>query len=222
MKLKTTNRKFYNKWLYKVSLRLNGAGVFRLYDLDTVIKNVSSKNSKDVPSWLLDKASLNVDTIVDVCNALKKYDPSIWSKRIERNNLDLYSNDPTFFRDFVDNFESVIRTAFEPNGNSKDLLENDGTIVGKKLPHGRYQYRVYLLPHKLAHRNEDKQRVLDWIKSQDGRITCTSSVENWFLQTNWNRDRRYVLVEDEKTLLMLKLRNADIVGKIYKYVVCDK
>ena len=222
MKIKTTKKKFYNKWLYKVSLRLNGAGVFRLYDLDTVIKHVTGEDARSVPSWVLDQASLNVDAIVDVCNTLKKYDPSNWAKRVERSNLDLYSNNPAFFRDFVDNFESIVTNAFEPNGNSKDLLENDGTIVGKKLPHGRYQYRVYLLPHKLAHKDEDKQRVLDWIKSQDGRITCTSSVENWFLKTNWNWDRRYVLVEDEKTLLMLKLRSADVVGKIYKYVVCDK
>jgi hypothetical protein len=31
-----------------------------------------------------------------------------------------------------------------------------------------------------------------------------------------------VLVEDEGTLLMMKLRNSDVVGTVYNYVVTDK
>jgi hypothetical protein len=47
-------------------------------------------------------------------------------------------------------------------------------------------------------------------------------VQKWFLKTDWNWDRRYVLVEDEGTLLMMKLRNSDVVGTVYNYVVTDK
>jgi hypothetical protein len=31
-----------------------------------------------------------------------------------------------------------------------------------------------------------------------------------------------VLVEDESTLLMMKLRGADVVGRVYNFIVCDK
>jgi len=54
------------------------------------------------------------------------------------------------------------------------------------------------------------------------RVTCTPAVEKWFLITDWNWDRRYILVEDDQTLLMMKLRNADVVGKIYNFVISDK
>jgi hypothetical protein len=64
--------------------------------------------------------------------------------------------------------------------------------------------------------------LLDWVESQNGKITISPALKDWFISTNWNWDRRYVLVEDEKTLLMLKLKNSDAVGSIYDYVISDK
>lgn len=92
----------------------------------------------------------------------------------------------------------------------------------KKLPHNRYRYRVYLLPHKMAKDREGKQKYISWLKSLGERVTCTPAVEGWFMHTDWNWDRRYILVEDEHTLLMLKLRNSEVVGRIYNYVLSDK
>jgi hypothetical protein len=134
----------------------------------------------------------------------------------------LYTNDRVFFNNVSTNLSTLATQAFEPDEANIDLLENAGAIIGKKLPHDRYRYRVYLQPHKLANDNVSKKKFIDWIKGQQPRITCTTSVENWFMKTNWNWDRRYVLVEDEQTLLMLKIRNSDVVGKIYNYQVADK
>jgi hypothetical protein len=78
------------------------------------------------------------------------------------------------------------------------------------------------MPHKMAKDREGKQKYLAWLKSQAPRITCTPAIERWFLTTDWNWDRRYVLVEDESTLLMMKLRGADVVGRVYNFIVCDK
>jgi hypothetical protein len=69
---------------------------------------------------------------------------------------------------------------------------------------------------------DGKQQYLNWIKKQNEKITLTPAVESWFIKTDWNWDRRYVLVEDEATLIMLKLRNSEVVGRIYNYVVSDK
>jgi hypothetical protein len=78
-----------------------------------------------------------------------------------------------------------------------------------------------LLPHKV--KNEDqKNDFLNWCESQDGKITLSAAIKEWFLYTKWNWDRRYVLVQDEQTLLMMKLKNSDAVGTIYDYVVSDK
>jgi hypothetical protein len=50
----------------------------------------------------------------------------------------------------------------------------------------------------------------------------SEAVKTWFIHTDWNWDRRYILVDEESTLLMLKLRNSDFMGKIYEYVIVDK
>jgi hypothetical protein len=223
MKLKKTNKKFYNKWLYKITLRLDGAGIFRLYDLATIEDLCNDVNiDKWSPTWVTDCIEKNRKVIFGIITELKKYDKDIWAKRIEIHNLDLYTNDRIFFNNVSTNLSTIVTQAFEPDEANIDLLENAGAIVGKKLPHNRYRYRVYLQPHKLANDNASKKKFIDWLKGQQPRVTCTTSVENWFMKTNWNWDRRYVLVEDEQTLLMLKLRNSDVVGKIYNYQIADK
>jgi hypothetical protein len=69
---------------------------------------------------------------------------------------------------------------------------------------------------------EAKQKFLDWLIIQSPKITCTSAVQSWFMKTDWNWDRRYVLVEDEGTLLLMKLKNSEVVGTVYNYVIVDK
>ena len=57
---------------------------------------------------------------------------------------------------------------------------------------------------------------------QGGRILISPIVKDWFIKTEYNWDRRYVLVEDSQTLLLLKLRNSEALGRIYDYVISDK
>lgn len=223
MKSKKTSRKFYNKWLYKISLRLEGASGFRTYSPQQ-LKDICEGNKGDL--WVarhLEKTILeNKDAILKISSFLADKDPASWSKRIESKCLDLYTNDQAIFEELSTTFEKETIHRFEPDESTIDQLDSQGTIVSKKLPHDRYRYRVYLLPHKLAFDEEAKEKYISWLKSQAPRITCSTAVEKWFRTTNFNWDRRYVLVEDEQTLLMLKLRNAEVVGKIYNYVVADK
>jgi hypothetical protein len=222
-KSKKTNKKFYNKWLYKVTLNLDGAGIFRIYTLDAIENLCLGKSIvKYIPAWIEDDVNKNKKIINDIAQELKTYDTKQWAKRIERKNLDLYTNDPVFFKSIMQRFDDLVVQAFEPDENYKDQLEINGTILGKKLPHNRYRFRVYLLPHKMAEDVDSKLRFISWIKGQNSRITCTNAVEKWYIATNWNWDRRYVLVEDEQTLMMLKLRGGDVIGKVYNYQVYDK
>jgi hypothetical protein len=53
-------------------------------------------------------------------------------------------------------------------------------------------------------------------------VLISEVVKDWFIKTEWNWDRRYIFVEDAQTLLMLKLRNAEAIGRIYDYIIIDK
>ena len=221
-KTKKTNRKFYNKWLYKVSLSISGASVFRQTHLNN-IESYCSESSDDRRSWSLSsKIYNNKEQLIFLANFLKKFPEDTWAKRIETNNIDFYSNDKKFYDSLSLEFEDQLIHRFEPSEEAIDLLSEELCILSKKLPHNRYTYRVYLLPHKMAGDREGKEKYISWLKNQHEKITCTPAIETWFVKTDWNWDRRYVLVEDEQTLLMMKLRNSEVVGKIYRYVICDK
>lgn len=222
-KIKLTSRKFYGKWLYKISLRQTGCAIFRNYKFDYIKELCSSPSEMIKPYNVHQKAYNNRESILKLCEVLEKYDPKSWTKRIENSNLDLYTNDPAFYQDVSEEFQDIVMHQFEPDLSTIDLLNNSPSAVAvKKLPHDRYQYRVYLLPHKMAGDREGKQRYIDWLKNQGDRVTCTPAIENWFIRTDWNWDRRYILVENESTLLMLKLRNSEVVGRIYNYIISDK
>jgi hypothetical protein len=222
-KTKLTNRKFYGKWLYKVSLTINGCAIFRQKTLEDVKSFCLGSHDGARLYSILSKAYNEKENILKLSNFLESYDRTLWTKRIENSRIDLYTNDVDFYNKLSINFQDVLVHRFEPNTDSIDQLNNSpSTVMVKKLPHNKYQYRAYLLPHKMAGDKEGKQKYIAWLKTQEGRITCTPAVERWFIKTDWNWDRRYILVEDESTLLMLKLRNSEVVGRIYNYVVSDK
>lgn len=219
LKLKQTTRKFYNKWLYKVTLRIPGVALFRLHKLEDIpFLHFDAGNR---PHSLMAKAVANKDTLIELSLILQKLDKDLWSKRIEHNSIDLYTNDKSIFDSIISEMQLVVDSASAPSELDKNILESSGSIIAKKLPHNRYAYKAYLLPHKLKNRVE-KQKYLDWIDQQQGKIRISDTVKKWFIITEWNWDRRYILVEDEATLLMLKLRNPDLLGRVYDYVISDK
>lgn len=219
---KSTSRKFYNKWLYKITLTINGAAVLR-YDLSKVEYYIS-EDKRDVGYWTWQsKAAADKEFIISIVNFLQSKDKDIWSKRVERTYVDFYTNDKTFFDELSLLGSERIVHRFEPTLGGVEILEDSSTNVAvTKYPHDIYKHKVYLLPHKMRGDREEKIRYINWLKKQCPKVTCTEAVEKWFIATDWNWDRRYILVEDESMLLMLRLRNPDVVGRIYNYVLCDK
>lgn len=219
LKPKLTTRKFYNKWLYKVTLRVPGVAIFRLFKLEDV-PTLDFKVGTSIHSTKT-KAANNKTNIILLSNFLLRWNNESWSKRIEQSNIDIYTNDKELYTQLLVELSGIISACSEPDENHLDILEKSGCIITKKLPHDRYHFKAFLLPHKIKDK-ESKKQYLDWIAGQGDRILISNRVKQWFIDTNWNWDRRYVLVEDEQTLLMLKLRNSEVIGRVYDYVVSDK
>lgn len=220
IKSKLINRKFYNKWVYKVSLKIPGITVFRMYGIENVISQIETPTKSPFRNSLLDHAGTNKEIIENLANTLLSFDKNAWAKRIERHTIDVYTNDITIYNTLSTKFEEETIQRFEPaQGNI--ALYDENSIVVKKLPHNKYKFKVFLLPHKLNQDRDLKRSFVDWVSSTSA-ILISDAVKSWFIKTDWNWDRRYILVEDEHTLLMLKLRSSEVVGRIYKYVIADK
>lgn len=200
MKKLKTKRRFYNKWTYKISLKIPENRDLRFKPLDEIIRKSKNKS------------------LVIFCETLIDKPKDSYGTRIERDNIDLYFNDPDYLDEAVSKFSSKdILATWTPEENCLDLLEKPRTIISKKLPYDKFNYKVYILPHKVD--KAQKIKFISWTDTQDSRILISENVKEWFIKTEWNWDRRYMYVEDEKTLLMLKLKNPDIVGSVYSYTI---
>lgn len=219
LKPKLTTCKFYNKWLYKVTLRVPGVAILRQYRLEELLTLELTPNSN--VNSIRTRAAHNKETIIELATCLLEWKSTEWAKRIESSNIDIYTSNKEIYQTLLEKFAAIILLCYEPNELNLGILENTGNIVTKKFPHDKYHYKAYLLPHRVKNK-DSKRELLDWIDGQSGRILISESVKDWFISTDYNWDRRYVLVEDEYTLLMLKLRSSDTLGRVYNYVISDK
>jgi len=223
LKKKTTNRKFYGKWLYKVTLKVSGITILRTKSLESVIDYIENHlpYSTHPTHSMMHKVRANERTIKRVCNFLLTTDITEWAKRIESNSIDIYTNNKLLYKQISEVLSDLVVHCYEP---ANDMLANESqyTIITKKLPHNLYRYKVYLRPHKLARDKTAKTEFIAWITAQNNKILLSDSVKAWFITTDWNWDRRYVFVDNEQTLLLLKIRNSDAVGKVYEYKISDK
>jgi hypothetical protein len=133
----------------------------------------------------------------------------------------VYTNDQIFFETVVNKFDDCLVHCFAPVAGSEDFLDQKKAIISTKLPHNKYKYKVFLQPHKVTSVDE-KIRWINWLDTQADRVLISKSVKDWFISTKWNWDRRYLYVEDEQTLLVLKMKNPEALGSIYSYTVLDK
>lgn len=153
---------------------------------------------------------------------LARYPEDTWAKRIESDIFDLYTNNEEFYNRMISQFSGIVRNASAPVKETIDQLDMPFTVVANKLPHNKYKYKVYLTPHAMPRDLDVRTNYLTWITGQGDRIKMSNAVKEWFLTCYYNWDRRYLLVEDEKTLLMLKLRDGSAVSQTYKYVIAKK
>lgn len=223
IKPRYTRRKFYGKWLYKITVTVPGVSIFRSKSVsDIMLFCVSDQPDEPYSYSTKDKAYKNRKDILCLAELLNNWDNETWSKRIESNVMDIYTNDLEKYTEAGQRLSGLIIQKFEPNLNSIKDLNTSTNVIVKKYPHKRYKHKVYLLPHKMDRDRAVRQQYLDWLESQSPRILISDAVKIWFIKTYWNWDRRYVLVEDQQTLLMLKLRSSDVAGKVYDYVLADK
>jgi len=205
--------------MYKVTLYIPGVAIFRLHKIDAV-PNIKFDYSRNAFSTMA-KAAANKESIIKLSRFLVNWPTDAWAKRIESSSIDLYTNDKEMYCKLLSEFVDLVKSCSEPDETIKTLLENTGSVIVKKLPHNKYHYKAFLMPHKIKSR-EERQDYVNWLATQGDRVLISDTVKDWFIKTEWNWDRRYIFVEDEQTLLMIKLRNAEAIGRIYDYIIIDK
>ena len=217
---KKTKKKFYNKFIYKASFNLKGAGALRYHSLDQVLNQCITNKFSAGSEWrekIFNDLKSNSSLWISLIGILNSYEKGSWQKRLEGDFIDFYTNEKSLYDQLCNNFSEYCVIRFEPSkGKEKELLESNKEIFVSKLPHNMYEYKAFLKPHKV--KKEDKNALVDWLDNQRPKITFTESIKKWVLTTDTNWDRRYIYIDSESTLLMIKLRSPDILGRVFKYV----
>jgi|TARA_B100001094_G_scaffold84117_1_gene80420 hypothetical protein len=230
---KQTKKKFYNKYIYKVSLRLEGAYALRtlghqeILDFATGLRpppqsddamfTTQSWRTKNAHSIL--KHGKTWISFLGIINTVPKNEATI---RIETNILDVYTNNKTLYKTLCYEFSDITRNRHEPAPGMKDtLLDSNQEIFVKELPHSMYNYQVDLKTPTSLKYNE-LVSLAEWCKSRKPAIAFTDATYNWLLKRDVYNTRRWIYVDTESTLLMLRLRCNDLLGTVRKYIKTGK
>lgn len=141
-------------------------------------------------------------------------------QRIERNQIDFYTNNKQLHAHIENMFTDCVRLSFIPRDILLDELDTNKYIICRKLPHKKYKFKAFLLPHKIKNIDE-KHSFVAWLK-QNNKVLISDSTIKWFLQTEWYWDRRYIYVEDAQSMLLVQMRCSAALGRVYEYLISDK
>lgn len=207
MKIKFHNRKFYGKWIYKITLEVSsGAGYLRnLSIIDHIYRFTPAQKQE----------------LMDLACYLSSFPKDLVQFRTEHKTVDVYTNSKDIRDAIAKDCSYIVKHSYEVASEVKDSQAGN-LIYVKKLPHDAYEFKVYLKPHTFKGDSQAKQDYLDWIDTQGSKIKISEKVREWFIHTDWNWDRRYMYVENEPTLLMISMRNSSAIGTVYRHVIVDK
>lgn len=225
LKTKFNKKKFYDKWNYKVTIKVPGIGIIRSHTHDDLLEKASlygSGNNVEFRSFLIQDFLKNQIDILNLISYLNNVADCPWQKRIENNCIDIYTNDRDFYEKISHDFKDHLVHRYEPLANTDVSAGDFQCITVNRLPHNGFEYKVFLSPHRYKKNRDLKKEFVAWLETQSENIYITETVKTWFVHNDYNWDRRYMYVRDRKTLLMLKLRSSEAIGKIYQCVVVDK
>ena len=218
MKTLTTTKKFYDKWLYKVTIDVSqySAALLNFNKFRNRMKEFCENGSYwwSFTKYQQNLLKLHKDAIIELVDFVDMYPKTDWSARTEYD-ISIFTNDVDMYNAMCAKFTVIER--WEPD-LTNPILDTPNVISVKKLPYGKYRFKVFLKPHKILDPAE-KQEYIKWMNTQVPRITFSEAIQDWIMYTRWSGDARYILVEDEQTLLMLRMRNQAIIGRIYEHVV---
>lgn len=230
---KKTKKKFYNKYIYKVSLELEGAYALRTLGTQEIIEFATGLRAPpqsddyefDTANWKAKNAHLIHSnskawlTLLEILNSVPKNESTV---RIESNILDVYTNNKNMYDSLCYEFADRTRNRHEPApGMTDTLLDSNQEIFVKELPHGMYNFQVDI-KSPLTLKYDELLNLADWCKSRKPAIAFTDATYNWLLKRDVYNTRRWIYVDTESTLLMLRLRCNDLLGTVRKYIKTGK
>jgi hypothetical protein len=228
VKLKTTNKKFFNQYLYKVKLRcpfagcIRGGGTLNFHELVDIVnqrKKILEHLRKHnwAGSWFNYDVnytkSVVLNDLYSVILLSQKYQDLI-NVRIEEPFLTVYSNSNDILLELCSKFtsERILEIYFPKNDEETELLQTGNLITNKGL---EFQYRIDVRTF-MFDSVTTKQKILFQLENLGDTVDISYSTRKKLLSGNcYFLGGGRIYIKDENTLIYLKLMCPQIIGKIY-------
>lgn len=215
MKILKTQKLFYGKWAYKVSVQFRGAHLIRFYGAEVLIRRFEDpKDSfryhsfKEEELIELERFARLIHKLQDVTNIKYRY---------ESNTINIFTDTADMYDKIKGMFFSNIKKVWEPADLSEAeyLKDNVNNVVVDFLPYNKYRYKVIL---KYNAPRSTKESIISWL-SNNTHSSRASVATVGFLHSRRYTASPFIYVEDDKTLIFLQLIAGNQINKTEKYII---
>jgi hypothetical protein len=212
-----TKRKYYNKFLYKLSYRVPGVRVISWVkdhsEIDTKLKQWNSRTPWG--SYLYDKAEADqIKIFYDLYNE-KSQDLKF---RIEGQTFNIYSNSEEFLHDLAKTrlklfTKKIISISLIKSDDIKQLLEQGFTVV-KRDPDYTYQIKLKEGFQKI----NEREGLATYLKNLGSDVKLSTLMFDRLKANTKYFSGGYVYLNDPRLIDMLKLVAPNLIGTVNQMV----
>ncbi len=212
-----TRRLFYNKFMYRATLKIVGARYLRnaknIQDVNVIADQAHARvlahnkkfglGSRMYPPKSSELESATLEKIIEFKNNLAK---NAGTFRIEHNSFTVYTNDTQILNELLTNISSDWEISLSNPAP-------DGVILFKNDPPAKY--RAYLKNQEVS--SSFRSEMTSYI-TRTPSIKPSPSFNDWLKKASWKFlwGQLFIDYDDDKDLFMLRLMFSDIVAKTYK------
>lgn len=194
-----TSKLFYNKWPYKLVVRLAGTGSVKREGCDKTIEYCQ------LPGWGRWQ-EINKKELTLFCKKFKQFEDKEIQMRVEYQNMSIFCDDEAMIDNMAHELQFWAHEIWKPN-SAADLAVLKASkarkVMCNVLPHGKYQYRVKI---KSMMDLNTRANFQNWLKNYGDKVRLSDHTVKWFSYGKggygWNP---FILVADSATLSMIGL-----------------
>lgn len=209
----STNKLFYQKYLYKISCHIPGAYCLR-YAFDKN-NNFTKKFLENHKRYHYNVNLSEIQKFARISNYV--IENKDIKRRIERGTVDFYVINETDYNELKNTLKEYIKNVWEPidHTESQILLDNKKYIFCNKLPHNKFKYKVIFKMLKPL----TMSNIVKWAeKYQENEIFIKKSTFLHFKGIKHKHTQHYFYVDNEKTLFLLKIAASDAIQRIEEFI----
>lgn len=221
-KLKT-NKLFYKKYAYKISLAVDGASLIKIWGIPRLRTMLASRPdmllfNKSVsarPVWP-HNATINLARLVKFTDLLDPYLLTV-KTRVEDNSINIFLEDDRLYVTLQDVLKDYIVSVTEPDtDNELDMLMNNANIVlCKNYPHADLKYKITFTEIPIAVRAS----LLEWVSKYDSTTVFVSKNTKLYLARTQFCYTPFIFVKDKNMILMIQLIAGQYINSIEEFII---